>query len=123
MRATWTRIVLTAVVTTALVLAAASLAVAAKPKPAIFEVTVVNLTPGQPLGPSFIGVPNSKKGAVIKAGKPARSEVATLAETDYAGDLFWAADAAKVYDTQTVLFEHPAIAGGVAGGNGGRDGG
>ena len=115
MRAPRMRIFLTAVVSTTLVLATASMAIAAKPKPAMYEVTIVNLTPGQPLGPSFIGIPNSKKGAVLKAGKPARSEIATLAETGYAGDLFAAADAAKYYDTQAVLFAHPAIAGGVAG--------
>ncbi len=113
MRAGTIRVLTAAVVLVSLMLAAAPVSVAAA-KPAVYEITIVNLTPGQPLGPHLIGVANSKKGVIVKNGKPASAGLATLTATDYLGDLYVAVDESKHFDTQAGRFE-PAVAGGVAG--------
>jgi hypothetical protein len=84
-------------------------------KPMDYEVTVINLTPGQPLGPHLIAVQTGKKAVPFKAGKAASAQLAAAAETGFIGDLYVALDENdKKYDTQGGVLV-PAIAGGVAG--------
>lgn len=79
MRTTYTRLLVTATVVSLLTLSMSAAYAVAKPKVAVYEVTIINLTPGQPLTPPVV-VTHKKAIGIFTPGDAASFGIKEIAE-------------------------------------------